>query len=65
MGKKLLFLVQLLLETITLDKGGPTFSSLGPRIVFLLEPRAKKPLLALLFKTNRKFTLSLKILIQK
>jgi hypothetical protein len=27
-------------------------SSLGPRIVFLLEPRAKKPLLAVFLRTN-------------
>jgi hypothetical protein len=41
------------------------FSSLGPRIVLLSDPRAKKPLLALLLKTNSQFLLSLTILIQK
>jgi hypothetical protein len=46
-------------------QGDPTSFSLEPRIVFLLDPRAKKPLLALFFKTNSQFTLSLTILIQK
>jgi hypothetical protein len=41
------------------------FSSLGPRIVVSLGPRAKKLLLALFFKTNTKFPLYLTILIQK
>jgi hypothetical protein len=35
------------------------------RIVFPLDPRAKKPLLALFLKTNSQFSLSLTILIQK
>jgi hypothetical protein len=41
------------------------FSSLGPRIVFPLDPRAKKLLLALFLKTNSQFSLSLTILIYK
>jgi hypothetical protein len=41
------------------------FSSLVPRIVFLLDPRAKKPLLTRFLTTNSQFSLSLTVLIQK
>jgi hypothetical protein len=48
-----------------LKQGGPTSSTLRPRIVFPLDTRAKKPLLAVFLKTNSQFSLSLTILIQK
>jgi hypothetical protein len=41
------------------------FSSVGTRIIFPLDPRAKKPLLALFLKTNNQFLLSLTIPIEK
>jgi hypothetical protein len=40
------------------------FSSLGPRIIFPLDPRAKIPLLALFFKINSLFLLTLTAQIQ-
>jgi hypothetical protein len=51
-------------ECFSLYQGGPTFFP-ESRIVFLLDPRAKKPLLALIFTTNSQFLLSLVTLIQK
>jgi putative effector of murein hydrolase len=42
-----------------------SFASVRPRIFFLLDWRAKKPLLALFSKTNSQFLLSLAVSIQK
>jgi hypothetical protein len=48
------------------EQGGPTFSSsVGPRVVFLLDPRAKKTLLALFLKSNSQFSSSSTILVQQ
>jgi hypothetical protein len=47
-----------------LDHGG-NFSSLGPRTVFTLNPRAKKALQSLFLKKNSQFVLCLTILIPK
>jgi hypothetical protein len=44
-------------------QSGLTFSSLRPRIVFPLDPRAKKPLLAQFLKTNKQFSLPLTMFI--